>query len=157
MLFTSMVRPHLEYGASVWNPNRLKNIKAIEAVQRRATKLVREVSGKAYEERIRILGLTTLEERRSRGDQIQQFKIKNGLNKISFCSSLTQEKHNHGTRQQNFLTREQNKSDIRYNFFTNRIVKQWNQLPVYCQNLKTTTIFKNNYDKFIKNDYLQLP
>ena len=50
----------------------------LEKIQRRATKLIPELRDLTYEER----GLTTLETRRLRGDQIEVFKILNGYDNI---------------------------------------------------------------------------
>ena len=42
-LYRSIVRPHSEYCYSVWNPHFRKDIELIEGVQRRATKVVKDV------------------------------------------------------------------------------------------------------------------
>ena len=53
-----------------------------EKIQRRATKLIPELRDLRYEERLKECGLTTLETRRLRGDQIEVFKILNGYENI---------------------------------------------------------------------------
>ena len=50
----------------------------LEKIQRRATKLIPGLRDLTYEELLKECGLTTLETRRLRGDQIQVFKILNG-------------------------------------------------------------------------------
>ena len=64
-----------------------KDIDKLERVQRRATRLISEISQLSYEERLQQCRLTTLETRRIRGDQIEVFKIMHGyegLNKDVF-------------------------------------------------------------------------
>jgi len=73
-LFTTLVRPHLEYCQNVWSPHLKKYINLIEAVQKRATKLVDDLHNLTYEERLRKLHLPTLAFRRLRGDMIELFK-----------------------------------------------------------------------------------
>ena len=63
-LFTAIVRPHLEYGAAIWNPHLKRHIIAIENVQRRATKLVPGLLNLPYRERLKALRLPTLLYRR---------------------------------------------------------------------------------------------
>jgi len=69
-LYKSLVRCHLEYANSVWNPYRQGLITDLEKVQMRATKLVITVKHLPYKERLVRLKLPTLKYRRIRGDKI---------------------------------------------------------------------------------------
>ena len=67
LLYVSLVRPHLEFAAPVWNPYLKKDIEKLEEIQHRATRLVPKLRKKEYEYRLERLRLTTLETRRKRG------------------------------------------------------------------------------------------
>ena len=75
MLYKSLIRSHLEYANSVWNPHRLGLIKDLEKVQMRATKLVIAIKNLTYKDRLKKLKLPTLKYRRIRGDMIEVYKI----------------------------------------------------------------------------------
>jgi len=73
LLYKSLVRPHLEYCYQIWSPYYKKDIKLIEGVQRRATKLVTGMQVLNYNDGLKRLGLQRLEGRRMRSDLIETF------------------------------------------------------------------------------------
>ena len=78
----SIVRPHLDYCVQAWRPHYRKDIDKLEKVQRRATRVVEGLEGYSYENRLRILGLTTLETRFLRADLIEVCKILRGFENL---------------------------------------------------------------------------
>ena len=81
-LYTTLVRPHLEYGNVVWGPTYSTDCIVVERLQRRATRLVSSIRHLTYIERLESLGLPSLHYRRKRGDMIQVYKILTGKERI---------------------------------------------------------------------------
>jgi ribonucleases P/MRP protein subunit RPP40 len=151
LLFTSLVRPHLEYAAPIWNPNSsgIGKSQQIENIQRRATR-TQDLKRFSYQDRLYLLNLPSLENRRSRGDLIKFFKIMNGINDVEWHNpprlmSLNRESRFHNKRIERELTKVRS---IRYDFLPNRIARKWNSLSQEVVNLTETNKFKNAIDKF---------
>jgi ribonuclease P/MRP protein subunit RPP40 len=81
-LYKSLVRPHLEYYVQAWRPYLKKDIELIEGVQRRATKLIKSLKDETYENRVKMLHLTSMETRQLRGDLIEVFKMFKGMDNL---------------------------------------------------------------------------
>lgn len=128
-LFKSMIRPHLEYATVVWSPMYKKDRIALENVQRRATKLVHACRNLTYPERLRKLGLPTLEYRRLRADVIQVYKILNDIDIVDrdklFKLATYRQTRGHPFK----LYKERSRLNIRMNCFSNRVINTWNELP----------------------------
>jgi len=78
-----MVRPHVEFANSVWCPYNIGDVKEIQKIQQRATKLVTKLKNKTYIDRLIYLNLPTLKDVRLQGDMIEVFKITH-----SICDTL---------------------------------------------------------------------
>ena len=93
----------MEYVGTAWCPWTEKDCETLEKVQKRAINMVSDLRGATYEERLKDVGLTSLRERRRRGDMIETFKIMTGLTnvrkEILFQTVTEDEREARSTRQ----------------------------------------------------------
>ncbi len=82
------------------------DIKKLEGIQKRATKMVIEFRSMEYEERLEVLGLTTLESRRKRGDLIQIYKILKGAEDVDIGIGSVNQRGNNGRHHGYQITRD---------------------------------------------------
>ena len=148
-LYTALVRPLLEYCVQVWSPHLRKHIKLIEGVQRRATRMVPELRELPYEERLKRLKLTTLEERRVRGDMIETYKIITGKEKVDPGKFFTMAQTRGGptARKHKIFKKRANKDGRRFTF-TQRVTSGWNSLTNEIVSAEKTSEFKALLDAY---------
>ena len=145
--YKSVVRPHLEYCCQVWAPKprhgNWGTILEIESVQRTFTRMVDGMDGLSYSERLKKLKLTTLLERRMRGDLIETFKILKS--KTNYGANF----FNLSGRTSNLIARPGGVKNT--DFFSERVVNYYNKLPETIKSKETVNSFKNNLDAFREN------
>ena len=91
--------------------------------------MIEDCKGLKYSERLAATGLTSLEDRRIRGDLIEVFKIVKGISRVQHTTffKLDEKRRTRGHTYK--LVKDRSRLDIRKHFFSQRVVSEWNKLP----------------------------
>ena len=143
-LYKSLVRPHLDYCMQAWCPYLEKDKKILEKVQARATKLIYNLKDLPYEVRLKRLNLTTLEDRRKRGDLIQTYRIVTQIDNINPDSMFQKPTYTSSRGHTQKFAKQRSRLDVRKHFYSQRVVDGWNKLPEATINSPTLLTFKKS-------------
>ncbi len=131
-----------------------KYVRKMERVQRLATRIIPGFKELAYEERLKRLELTTLEERRIKGDMITMFKI---VNKIDIFDrnliNVTPSNHlrGHGKK----LIKDICLNDVKKYSFPYSSIEKWNKLCSDIIDAACVNQMKERYDRYRQGDRTQ--
>ena len=142
----------MDYCTSAYSPWTQGDKGILKNVQRRAIGMVTNFKGRTYEEKLVEAGMVTLEARRLRGDLLQAYRVLNRVDDVdpNKWFTMVQERagamstrHTHGVLN---VERGEGTGDVRRNFWSQRVVDPWNDLPDDVKMASSLNNFKNGID-----------
>jgi hypothetical protein len=150
IMYCAIVRSILEYNGPVFSPGLWRQVELLEAVQRRATRMLPELKGLSYEQRLKSLDLPTLVYRRIRGDLINVYKYIQGIYAVDYSKQFSfseNELRGHDLK----LFKKNIRLDVRKHSFSIRVVNWWNGLSQYTVSAPNLDVFKRRLDNNLKD------
>ena len=149
-LYLALVRPHLDYAVQFWSPYYRMDIDRLESIQRRMTKMIQGLRHLSYQDRLEHLQLHSLERRRFR--RVKLVKWFKGVNKGDINQVLVVSKQVRTRTNGYKLDKVRFKKEIGRNWFTNRVVDEWNRLSKDVVSAKTVDSFKKRLDRYMDEE-----
>ena len=151
-LYKSLIRSKLEFSCPLWNPIKLPDIAKLESVQRSFTSKITTVSHLGYWDRLKSLGLMSLQRRRERYDMLYMWKILNGsvpndlgitfkFNSRSGIKAVVPSLRHASTAASTNLFESS---------FHVRGCNLWNKLPAHINTATSLATFKSQLDTLIR-------
>ena len=140
------IRPILEYNCVVWSPQLKQDTDCIERVQRRFTKRLPNLRHMSYDNSLSVLDVPTSELRRLHVDLIWCYQIVFNLvclncdDFFEYCPVSTMRRHPYK------LYKKHCNSNVRRNYFSNKMINVWNSLPLTV-NFSTLHSFKYSTER----------
>ena len=136
--YLTLVRPIMEYTASVWDPSTKESIKRLEQIQKRAARFI--TNEYSLTPIVKSLNLETLEDRRTKSKVIIVHKALNHNLEIEPKKNLLQCSDKHRDKNTFFINYARTNAD-KYSFFPSGI-RAWNGLPEQARKTNNLTSFK---------------
>ena len=155
-LYKMYVRPHLEYAVAAWCPWLAGDIETLENVQRKAVRMVSGLRSTSYEDKLIELGMDSLVTRRLKIDLVETFKIIRGFTNVDkhvwfrLFGELPDQRFTRLAQDPLNIKRTRIcNTDIRNNFYSQRVIQHWNRLPTEIKNARSISSFKHQLKKMI--------
>jgi hypothetical protein len=148
-LYKQYARPHLEFSTWAWSPWTVSEIECLEKVQQRAVNMVSGLAGTSYEEKLQDAGLLSLEERRHQADMHLMHKIMHrdgGLEANAWFERASSAAHTTMSGADPFNVKVKSGClEVRRNFYSMRVITDWNRIPTETKSRPGTSHFKAEY------------
>jgi len=109
----------------------------------------------AYEDRLKDLKLWSLEDRRIRADLIEVFKITHGLSSLTVDTFFVFDTNSRTRGHPWKLKKRRTNTDLRYHFFSERVINWWNKLDSATVCATSVNSFKNRLHRmWLKDEFV---